>query len=726
MKKTAAVISVILILLLCLASCKIKLPLINTGTQSTETKENQNQNTENTAPAVTVTDAATVNDPTDESRAATGDFTVTPGKDAGEVSASNGVYKITSAGEYTLSGSLINGQVAVDAGDEDEVTLILNNAALSSSYDAPILFLNAGSGTVKAEKDTYNTVTDSRPDDPAKDSDSEENYDAAIYAKCDLKISGAGTLIVNSEYDNGIKSKDDLKIKNVTLKVTSTGCALKGNDSVKISSGELMLVSTGSDGVKTSNSDVSSKGNEKGNVIIEGGHTDIYAAKDGISAARNAEITQTEDGECSVNIFTSTYASQTAVSGTTDLYLIVAKGTYSDKNDYYAYFYNDDDTAGVWKKCEYETMIYNGRTASYYGLLVKVPSGYKNILFNIVKSGDKPDGENYTASSGGETVNAAMNGYLITDITSGNITGDWVQLTTNGGGGNSNKTTYSSKGIKAASEINISGGAVTVYCMDDGLHANQGEKLEDGTTGAGNITISGGTVTVTAADDGMHADSTLKIDGGYVNIVDSHEGLEGNVVEINGGQVCVYAGDDGINACKGNSQTLIKINGGYVDVTTPSGDTDGIDANGSVVMTGGFVLVKAGASMGGMAGSVDVDGTITVSGGTIVALGGICEVPQNNSVNTYASSNTSFSAGDYVMKNKAGEEILSFTLKSNYSSCWIASDKIEMNASYTVSNGKTKVLEWTQTSNIQGYSGGGGFGPGGFGPGGGGRPGGRR
>ncbi len=713
MKKPAAVISALLILLCAFSSCRIKLP-VSVSDTSAETAEK----TENVtgAPAVTAEAAATVTDPTDDARAAAGDFKITPDKDAGEVFLSDGVYKITSAGAYTLSGSLINGQVLVDAGEEDDVTLILDNASVSSSFSAPILFRCAGSGTVSAESGTYNTVTDARPDDPAKDSESEENHYAAIYAVCDLKINGDGTLIVKSNYDNGIKSKDDLKIKNVTMKVTSVGCALKGNDSVKITGADLILVSASSGGVKTSSSDVSSKGNEKGNVIIESGHIDIYAAQDGISAARNVQIAES-GGECAVNIFTSSYAKQGgAAEAGAELYIIIPKGTYSEKNDYYAYFYNDDDTAGVWKKCEYETMIYNGRSASLYGLLVRVPSGYKNILINVLKAGDTPDGKNYTASSGGETLNAAMNGYLISDISSGGITGDWVRLRTDGG---SKKTTYSSKGIKAASEIIISGGAVTVYSMDDGLHANQGDKLEDGTEGLGNVTVSGGKLTVTSADDGVHADATLKIDGGYVNIAESHEGLEGNVIEINGGTVYVYGGDDGINACKGKNKTVITINGGYVDVTTPSGDTDGIDSNGDIVMTGGFVIVKGGASNGGVAGSVDTDGRITVSGGTIIALGGICEVPANGSVNTYASNRTAFNAGDYVMRDGGGNEILSFTLKSSYSSCWIASELIELNSSYTVSANGKNVLQWTQTGNIQGYSGG-GFGPGG------GRPGGRR
>ncbi len=663
-------------------------------------------------------DVEKLTDPVDDSKTAEGDFTVTPGEGAGEVTVSGNVYTITKAGEYTCSGSLPDGQVIVSASDDDEVTLILNNAAINCTTGAPILFENAGEATVKSAKETYNTVTDSRASDAKKDSDSDDNYDAAIYAKCDLKLSGKGTLIVNSSYDNGIKSKDDLKIKNVTLKVTSPGTALKGNDAVKIESGDLILTSTGSDCIKTSNSDISSKNNQKGTVSITGGHVDIYSACDGISAAYNVEIAEADE-DCVVNIFTSSYAELSdagAVSG--EIYLIVSKGTYSESNDYYAYFYNDGGTQGEWRKCEYETMIRSGRTASYYGLLVKVPASYNNVLFSVVKAGTTPDGENGTASSGGEKVNTSMNGYLITDISSGVITGDWVQLTTDGGG-NSEKTTFSSKGIKAANDIIIVGGTVAVYSKDDGLHANSGNKLESGAVSTGNVTLSGGTLSVTAADDGIHADGTLKIDGGYINVIKSHEGLEANVVEINGGKTYVYGEDDGVNACKGTKSTLINITGGYLEVTTPSGDTDGIDANGSITMSGGVVIVKSGASMGGMAGSIDVDGKITMTGGTVVALGGVCEVPEDGGVNTYVSSGTSFAAGDYTVSDKAGNTIVEFSLPSQYSSFWIASDKIELNGSYKILSGEKTVLEWTQTSSLMGYSGG-GFGGGGFGPGGGG------
>ena len=351
-------------------------------------------------------------------------------------------------------------------------------------------------------------------------------------------------------------------------------------------------------------------------------------------------------------------------------------------------------------------MVYSGRTA-YYGLTFRIPDGYRNILFHMVESGAAPDGENFKASTTGETVNTAMNGYLLTSISGGTMSGDWVGITS---GGNSSKTTYSSKGIKAENEIIVSAGTVTVFAGDDGLHANAGTALENGAEGLGNITIDGGVVSVASADDGMHADNALTVNGGTVQITESHEGLEANVITLNGGTIYVDADDDGLNACKGAATPMVYINGGYAEIRTPSGDTDAIDSNGSFQMTGGMVLVLSGSQMGGMSGSVDVDGTISVTGGTIVALGGICGIPQNGSVNTYVSNGTSFSAGDYRITNANGDTIFSFNLNESYSSCWIASDAFALNGSYTVEKDGAAFLSWTQSSQTEGDAGNYGFG----------------
>ena len=647
--------------------------------------------------------AETLTDPTDRSRETTEDFSVTT--EAGEITPDGSVYTIAAAGEYTLSGALSDGQIVVDAGDEDEIKLILDNAAISCSTGAPILIQNAAEVTVKAAEDSYNTVTDLR----TGSADGVEE-DAAIYAACDLKLSGSGTLIVETAFDNGVKSKDDLSVKNLTLKVTATGNALKGNDSVTIKSGSLILISTASDGVKTENTDVSSKDKQRGTVSIQGGQVDIYAACDGISAAYNVEISEEET--CTVNIYTASYADVGTAAAGAETYLIVPGSLYSETCDYYAYLYNDDDSDGLFVQCVYETMVYSGRTG-YYGLVFRIPDGYRNILFHIVTRGAAPDGTNYKASTTGETVNTAMNGYLLTSVSGDTAYGDWVQITS---GGNSSKTTYSAKGIKVENEIIVDAGTVTIHAGDDGLHANGGTALENGTEGLGNITVNGGSVTVTSADDGMHADNALTINGGTVTVVESHEGLEANVITLNGGTTYVYADDDGLNACKGAATPMVIINGGYAEIRTPSGDTDAIDSNGSFLMTGGTVLVLGGTQMGGMAGSVDTDGTVTVTGGTIVALGGICQTPQSGSVNTYVSNGTSFPSGEYRIADASGNTIFSFTLSGSYSSCWIASDAFALNGSYTVEKDGSTFLSWTQSSQTSGDAGNYGFGGfGGFG-----------
>lgn len=580
-------------------------------------------------------------DPANMSKETDSSFTLTAGEGSAAVSVKGSVYTITGGGEYTAEGRLEEGQIIIDAGDDGDVRLVLNNVSINSSQAAPVVAVNASKVTLQAEKDTYNVITDSRTGDPGNVPESEENYDAAVYAACDITVGGRGTLIVNATYDNGIKTKDDLTVKNLTLKVTAAGNALKGNDSVTVKSGDLMLISTGSDGIKTEESGISAKGNQKGTVSIEGGQVDVYAACDGISAGYNVEISAGET-ETVVNIFTSTYSENTGeVSGGSELYLILPTSLYSENSDYYAYVYDGADGSSKYVRFTHETMVSSGRTR-YYGLSGKVPGNFSKIVFIEVPEGGDPAGDEVKRKSSGEDIDGSMNGYLVTGTSS--LDGKWVQLTKNGNG--SNKTSYSSKGIKAANEVKISGGTVNVKCMDGGIHANADGTLENGSAALGRITVSGGRVTVTAADDGMHADGELVISGGCVNIAEAHEGLEANVITIEGG------------------------------------DTDGIDSNGSFEMTGGTVLITGGASQGTVAGSVDVERNLSVTGGTIVAFGGVCETPGSGSFNVYITSGT-FAAGDYVLAEKDGSNLLS----------------------------------WTQDSQKVGSSGG-GFGPGGFGPGG--------
>jgi len=603
----------------------------------------------------------------------TGDFTVTSDTSDG-VTQSGSVYTITKAGEYTVAGLLSEGQLIVDAGDENEVTIVLNGTSITCSSGSPIYVKNASEVKIKSEENSFNEVIDNRTE--ATEDSSDDAGNAAIYAACDLKLVGKGALVVTGNYNNGIQSKDDLSIKNVIVKVTAVNNAIKGNDAVDIESGDIIAISTKGDGIKTSNSSLSNKGNRKGIVTITGGNIDVYAACDGIDAAYGVDIS----GDGNLNIYTDTYSEYSEE--------VTTSGSSSGSNS------STNKTASA-------------NTVSY----VAASDNISNAPGGNMGGGTPPDmnGGNAPDMSNGNApdMNGSSGGGMGGNNGSGMPGG-------NNQSGNSSKKSYSTKGIKADSEINISGFTININSTDDGIHANSDSGvLETGEDGKGTIVINGGTITISSGDDGMHADKQLDANDGYINIVTSYEGLEAITINLNGGKVYVYAADDGINACTGDGKTtpIINVNGGYIDVTTASGDTDGIDSNGNYVQTGGFVLVKGGSSSGNVSGSIDVDGTVTITGGTCVALGGVCETPVN-SVNAYVLSSVSFSSGSYSLKDASGNEVISFTVDGSFSNGWICSDTLTTGTSYTLYRGSDSIADWTQESGTMGASNNGGFGGG--------------
>ena len=604
----------------------------------------------------------------------TGDFTVTSDTSDG-VTQSGSVYTITKAGEYTVTGLLSEGQLIVDAGDEDEVTIVLNGTSITCSSGSPIYVKNASKVEIKSEENSFNEVIDNRTE--ATEDSSDDAGNAAIYATCDLKLVGKGALVVTGNYNNGIQSKDDLSIKNVIVKVTAVNNAIKGNDAVDIESGNIIAISAKGDGIKTSNSNISNKGNQKGIVTITGGNIDVYAACDGIDAAYVVDIS----GDGNLNIYTDTYSEyseEVTSSGS-------SSGTSTSRNS------SANKTASA-------------NTVSYVAAsdtIANAPGGSGGGNMGGMDGQNGGNAPDMNGGSGGNKAGGNRPG----------MPGDFNKS------GNSSGQSYSTKGIKAESEINISGFTINISSTDDGIHANSDSGvLETGEDGKGTIVINGGSITISSGDDGIHADKQLDVNDGYINVVTSYEGLEAITINLNGGKIYVYATDDGINACTGDGKTspIVNVTGGYIDVTTASGDTDGIDSNGNYVQTGGFVLVKGGSSSGNVSGSIDVDGTVTITGGTCVALGGVCETPIN-SANAYVLSSVSFSSGRYSLKDASGNEVISFTVDGSFSNGWICSDTLTTGTSYTLYRGSDSIADWTQESGTMGASGTGGFGGGNMG-----------
>ena len=696
----------------CVAAVILAMCLMTSGCGS------QNYTTNNKNTDTTVTSSITAQD-TNVTHAddadnykteITGEFSITS-TDGSTITQNDSVYTITQAGEYTVTGLLSEGQIVVNADDNAEITIVLNGTSITCSNGSPIYIKNADNIKIKSEENTYNCIVDARVEaDDNSDNSSSENGNAAIYAACDLKLVGKGALSVTGNYNNGIQSKDDISIKNVTIKVNAVNNAIKGNDEVAIESGEIIAISRKGDGIKTSNSSLSTKGKQKGNVIISGGNIDIYAACDGIDAAYGVDVS----GDGNLNIYTDTYSNYSeAVAADNSGSSAISSGSSISNPDSSASNpgssnQNQGSSSKSSSNATMMTYTTTANTDNQNNSRMGTPPDMNNTQ-NNGNMGNPPDMNNSSSNSGN---NRDMKGNF-----SGR-NGAANGMPGNNSSGNSSKKSYSTKGIKAESEINISGAAINISSTDDGIHANSDSGvLETGEDGKGIISISGGTITISTGDDGIHADKELNITDGYINVLTSYEGLEAITINISGGQSFVYATDDGINACTGDgtSTPLINITGGYVDVTTGSGDTDGIDSNGSYTQSGGMVLVKGGSSSGQVSGSIDVDGNITITGGTCIALGGICETPVN-SVNAYVFSSVSFNAGSYSVKDSSGNEIISFTLNNSYSNGWICTSALTTNTEYTLYCDGSSLTNWTQSAGTMGASNAGGFGsnPGGF------------
>ena len=504
----------------------------------------------------------------------TGEYTVTFGNVAADT-------------EYTVSGTL-NGGIVVDAGDY-AFTLNLAGVTITSSNQVPIYIASGDSVSISAKSGTTNSVTDSRAEQT-----SDEDISAAVYSMCDLEIKGKGTLEVTSANNNGIHSKDDLEVQNLTLTVTCVDNALKGNDSVTIKSGTVKLTASSGDGIKTTNSDVSSKGNQRGTVTINSDKGDtsvlIYAYYDGIDAAYDVVVQETEGNTVTLKILTYTYASNVTAFGWGVRPGQQGGGIDSEGNP------NSIDYSAKGIKAA------NTITVSGGDVYIKAYDDAIHANADTLENGSTGTGD-VTVSGGVLTL------YSMDDA------------------------------IHADGTVVVSGGTVDVTNGYEGL---EGER----------IVVSGGSVSVVSTDDGFNATATtgvgIEISDGYIYVLAGGDGLDSNSrtsyagIVFSGGEVVVISTSNGNSVL--DTDAGYSYNGGRVLAICPSGGM----WNESIKCSG-FNNVGKYAS-----GSLSKDQVLTVSvGGSLsvalkmpVSLSSVVIYLGSNSptFGTSSSSSVSFDA----------------------------------------------------------------------------------
>ena len=562
---------------------------------------------------------------------------------------SNGTYDST-ADEYTFSVTKNYKQIYVNA-PEKVIVIELNGVTLENNTNSPIYVEDCDTVEISAKKGTTNNIKDTRA---AYITDQEGQGKGAIFVNNgDLKLKGTGTLNITANYLNGIHGKDDVKVQKQTLNITAVNHGIRGNDSVTITSGTINI-SCGGDGLHSENSDISSKGNQRGNVTINGGSLTINSWSDAIQASYNAIIDQLDDTVPTTFVAKtnkySSYSGETIDTSISNFYLTMNSTTYSNGAYTYAAYIN-----GNWYPATYKGTQSSGgqqpggfgggggSRTSYIYQLEKPADATSFTLYRFQGNNVTTySTETYNAKSDAKAFNSA---YDMVQISVSNKTINFSSWS-NYASGNTNSADVSAKGIKAENEIYIKKGTIDIKAYDDAIHANNDGIIENGSSPLGNIIISGGSTTVEASDDGIHADGSLTISDGEINVKSAYEGLEANVINISGGSSYVYATDDGVNATSGNSAPSINVSGGLLDVEVPTnGDTDGIDSNGSFTQSGGVVIVKGPGNAGGNsmgAAALDTDGAVSVSDGTLIIFGGSEKTPTTNSkiTKTLCSSNS--------------------------------------------------------------------------------------
>lgn len=184
--------------------------------------------------------------------------------------------KINEGGIYNLTGTISDGNIYIDT--KDNVKLILNEVTINSS-DGPAIYIeNANVVYIELASSTVNYLTDS-------ETYSDPSINGTLFSKDDLIIGGDGKLVIDDNYEDGIVSKDNLKIVSGKFEIESVDDGIRGKDSVVIMDGNFKINASG-DAIKSTNDTDSNLGY----ILINDGTYDLETKLDGIQAETDLVI----------------------------------------------------------------------------------------------------------------------------------------------------------------------------------------------------------------------------------------------------------------------------------------------------------------------------------------------------------------------------------------------------------------------------------------------------
>lgn len=206
------------------------------------------------------------------------------------------IVTITKAGTYYVTGTISDASIQINCQENGNVQLVLDNVNITSKTTAPINGIKTDNLIITLAEGSVNYLTDSENYTVLTDED-EQEPDGTLFTKTDLVINGNGKIVIDSNYQDGIVSKDTLKIINAEIEITSADDGIRGKDFVAINNAKITIEAT-KKGIRSTNT----KDSSLGYVVIDGGTININKSYEGIEArlieinGGTVNITASDDG----------------------------------------------------------------------------------------------------------------------------------------------------------------------------------------------------------------------------------------------------------------------------------------------------------------------------------------------------------------------------------------------------------------------------------------------
>ena len=208
-------------------------------------------------------------------------------------------------------------------------------------------------------------------------------------------------------------------------------------------------------------------------------------------------------------------------------------------------------------------------------------------------------------------------------------------------------------------------------------------------------------------DAAFYSKKTMNVSGGnkgngILNIKAENEGLDSELhLTINGGIINITSGNDGINTNEDNV-SVTTINGGTVNILCDgsTGEGDGIDSNGWLVINGGTVISQACATSGDA--GIDSDKGIYLNGGKVIASGNMLDhiAGGNQTYTVFNFASRQVGNNTYKFKNSDGKIVGKYSPVNAFTCLIVAGDELTP-GDYTFWQGDTQ-LTAVSVKNMQG------------------------